>query len=129
MELTSHIYEAADLEAAVELCYQQKWTDGLPVVPPTRGAIERILEYLRRDPGEVIGTVAPRNGIATIEKIAINCTMAGCKPEYVPIVIAALEAVLEERFNLNGVQTTTHACAPLCIVSGPAVKTLGFNTK
>jgi hypothetical protein len=63
------------------------------------------------------------------KKIAINCVMAGCRPEYVPIVIAALEAMLEERFNLNGVQTTTHACAPLAMVSGPAVKTLGFNTQ
>jgi hypothetical protein len=129
MQLASRIYEAEDLEAAVEFCFQQRWTDGLPVVPPTRGAIERILAYLRRDPAEVVGIVPPRNGIATIEKIAINCAMAGCKPEYVPLVIAAVEAMLEERFNLNGVQTTTHACAPLCMVSGPAVKTLGFNTK
>ena len=129
MQLSSRIVEAADLEAAVEICYQQKWTDGLPVVPPTRGAIERILNYLKRDPGEVIGVVPPRSGVATIEKVAINCVMAGCKPEYVPIVIAAVEAVLEEGFNLNGVQTTTHACAPLCVVSGPGVKTLGFNTR
>ena len=129
MELSSRIVEAADLEAAVEICYQRKWTDGLPVVPPTRGAIERILTYLKRDPGELIGVVPPRNGMATIEKIAINCVMAGCKPEYVPIVIAAAEVVLEEGFNLNGVQTTTHACAPLCVVSGPAVKTLEFNTR
>src|SRR3990170_1732693 len=129
MQLTSRVFEAADIEASIEFCYQQNWTDGLPVVPPTRRAIERIIDYLQRDGNEVIGVVPPRNGIATIEKIAINCTMAGCKPEYVPIVIAALEAILEERFNLNGVQTTTHSCAPLCVVSGPAVKTLGFNTR
>jgi len=129
MHLASRIVEAQDLEAAVELCFQNKWTDGLPVVPPTRGAIERILAYLQRDPQEVVGIVPPRNGVATIEKIAINCAMAGCRPEYVPVVIAAVEAMLEERFNLNGVQTTTHACAPLAIVSGPAVKTLGFNTR
>ncbi len=129
MQLSSRIYHADDLEAAVEFCYQQKWTDGLPVIPPTRGAIERILAHVQRDPSEVVGVVVPRNGVATIEKIAINCAMAGCKPEYVPVVIAAVEAMLEERFNLNGVQTTTHACAPLCMISGPAVKTLGFNTK
>ena len=129
MQLASRIFEAADLEAAVELCFKNKWTDGLPVVPPTRGAIERILEHLKRDPQEVIGIVPPRSGIATIEKIAINSAMAGCKPEYVPIVVAAVEAMLQERFNLNGVQTTTHACAPLAMVSGPAVKTLGFNTR
>ena len=129
MELASRIFEASDLEAAVELCYAQNWTDGLPVVPPTRAPIERSVRHLGRDPGEVIGIVPPRNGVATIEKIAINCAMAGCRPEYVPVVIAAVEAMLEERFNLNGVQTTTHACAPLCIVSGSAVKALGFNTK
>jgi hypothetical protein len=129
MHLASRIHEAEDLEAAVELCYGQKWTDGLPVVPPTRAPIERIVQYLDRDPAEVVGVVPPRNGLATIEKIAINCAMAGCRPEYVPIVIAALEAMLEERFNLNGVQTTTHACAPLTMVSGPAVKALDFNTK
>lgn len=129
MQLTSRVFTAADMEAASEFCYQQKWTDGLPVVPPTRGAIERIIDYLQRDGNEVIGVVPPRNGIASVEKIAINCVMAGCKPEYVPLVIAAVEAILEERFNLNGVQTTTHACAPLCIVSGAAVKTLDFNTR
>src|SRR5688572_8642782 len=129
MQLASTIFEAADLEAAIELCFEKKWTDGLPVVPPTRGAIERILAYLKRDPQDVVGIVPPRNGVATIEKIAINCAMAGCRPEYVPIVLAAVEAMLEERFNLNGVQTTTHACAPLAMVSGPAVKKLGFNTR
>jgi hypothetical protein len=129
MLLTSRIIGADDLEQAVELCYRMKWTDGLPVVPPTRGAIEPILGHLGRDPQEVVGVVPPRNGIATIEKIAINSAMAGCRPEYVPIVIAAVEAMLEERFNLNGVQTTTHACAPLTMVSGPAVRALGFNTR
>ena len=129
MQLASQTFDTTDIESAVELCYQNKWTDGLPVVPPTRGAIERIIAHLKRAPDEVVGIVPPRNGVATIEKIAINCVMAGCRPEYVPVVIAAIEAMLEERFNLNGVQTTTHVCAPLCMVSGPAVRTLGFNTK
>ncbi len=129
MELMAKGFEAADLEAAVEFCYEQRWTDGLPVIPPTRGAVERIINYLQRDPQEVIGVIAPRDGVATIETIAINCVMAGCKPEYAPIVVAAIEALCEEQFNLNGVQTTTHGCAPLVMVSGPAVKQLGFNTK
>ena len=129
MQLESRDFEVADVESAVDFCYQHNWTDGLPVVPPTRGPIERIIGYLRRDPKEVVGIIPPRNGVATIEKIAINCVMAGCKPEYVPVVIAAIEAMLEERFNLNGVQTTTHSCAPLVMVSGPVVKRLGFNTR
>lgn len=129
MALAARPFQAKDIEEAVELCFQRGWTDGLPVVPPTRGAIERVLAYLGRDSKEVVGIIPPRNGVATVEKIAINCVMAGCRPEYVPVVIAAIEAMLEERFNLNGVQTTTHCCAPLVIVSGPAVKALGFNTK
>ena len=129
MDLASPVVEVADMESAIEYCFQQKWTDGLPVVPPTRAAIERTIAHLARDPQEVIGIIPPRDGIATIETIAINCVMAGCRPEYVPIVIAAVEAMIGERFNLNGVQTTTHGCAPLTIVSGPAVKRLAFNTK
>jgi hypothetical protein len=127
--LTAKTVEVADLEAAIEHCYERGWTDGLPVVPPTAPAIERILRYLRLDPQKVVGLIPPRNGIATIEKIAINCVMAGCKPEHVPIVIAALEAMLEPEFNLVGVQTTTNPCAPLVMVSGPVVRALGFNTK
>ena len=129
MQLASRTFETPDIDAAVEFCYARNWTDGLPVVPPTRPAIERMLAFLGRDPAELVGIVPPRNGMATIEKIVINCVMAGCRPEYAPIVIAAVAAMLEERFNLNGVQTTTHACAPLAVVSGPIVKRLGFNTK
>lgn len=129
MDLAATQFESTDIDAAVEFCYEQRWTDGLPVIPPTRGAVERIINHVKRDPNEVVGIIAPRDGVATIEAIAINCVMAGCKPEYVPIVIAVIEAICEEKFNLNGVQTTTHSCAPLVMVSGPAVKQLGFNTK
>ena len=129
LEFASKVFEVDDIEAAHDLCYERQWTDGLPVSPPTRGAIERILDYLKRDAKDTIGIIPPRNGVATIEKIAINCVMAGCKPEYVPIVIAAIEAMQQDRFNLNGVQTTTHSCAPLVMVSGPVVKQLGFNTR
>lgn len=123
------IVEAEDLEAAVELCYREGWTDGLPVIPATERPLRRIIDYLGMDPQQVIGIIAPRRGIATVEKIAINCVMAGCLPEYVPIVIAALQAMLRPEFNLEGVQTTTNPCAPLVMVSGPAVRELGFNTR
>ena len=129
VQLISDIHETADLESAVEYCYQQNWTDGLPVIPPTPKAVERILRYLQREPQDIIGIMPPRDGVVTIEAVAVNCVMAGCRPEYVPLVIAALEAILEERFNLNGVQTTTHSCAPLVMVSGPAVKAMKFNTR
>lgn len=123
------LVEVEDLDAAVELCYRERWTDGLPVVPATEPAVRRMLDYLGRDPGEELGIVPPRRGIATVEKVVVNCVMAGCLPQYVPVVLAALEAMLDPDFNLEGVQTTTNPCAPLVMVSGPAVQRLGFNTK
>ncbi len=109
------------------LVHDNGWSDGLPVAPPTEARVAAVLDYLKRDPEEVIGTVAPAYGVATIEQIAIQCVMAGCIPEHVPVVIAALQAMLEPSFNLHGVQATTNPCAPLTIVSGPIVSTLGFN--
>ncbi len=129
MRLTSRVFEVADMAAAIDFCYEKKWTDGLPVIPPTTDAVRRIIDHLKRDPSDIVGVIPPRDGLATIESIAINCVMAGCQPEYAPIVIAIVEAMLVDRFNLNGVQTTTHGGAPLAVVSGPAVKKLGFNTK
>jgi hypothetical protein len=125
--LTADRVEAADLESAIELCYERRWTDGLPVVPPTEGSVQKIINYLGEDPKRVVGIVPPRRGVATIEKIAINCVMAGCPPEHTPIVIAALEAMLEPAFNLEGVQATTNPCAPFVMVSGPAGRS--FNTQ
>lgn len=127
MELESPTYEAASIQEFIELAYQKGWTDGLPVFPPTREAIESIISYLGRSPKDVIGVVPPGSGVLTVEKLAINCAMAGCKPEYVPVVIAALEAMLEEEFNLNAVQCTTASATPITIVSGPVVKELGFR--
>jgi hypothetical protein len=112
---------------AIELCFERGWTDGLPVVPPTEARVRAMLGGTRREPGELIGVVPPRMGEATVEAVAINAVMAGCRPEYLPVVIAALEAMLEERFNLNGVQATTHSCAPLTIVNGPVVGRIGLN--
>ncbi|MBI2908321.1 MAG: hypothetical protein HYX92_11790 [Chloroflexi bacterium] len=129
MDLRAKRYDVVDPDAFLELAYEQRWTDGLPVAPPTEEKVTRILQYLKVDPQESLGTVAPRHGEATMEKIAINCAMAGCKLEYTPVVIAALKAMLEEPFNLNGVQCTTHSVTPLTIVSGPIVKELGFNSK
>jgi hypothetical protein len=127
MQLASTLHEVADLAEFIEMAYAQGWTDGLPVYPPTDDAVSAMIAYVKRDPGEVIGVVPPGEGIATIEKIAINAVMAGCKPDYMPIVIAAVEAMLDPRFELLRVQATTAGPAPLAIVSGPMVKQLGFN--
>lgn len=127
MELRAERVEAQDWDEAMEIVYQRGWTDGLPVVIPTETKVVKMLEGVGRSPLDVIGKIPPRNGIATLEKIAINCVMAGCLPEYLPVVVSAIQAMLDESFNLNGVQTTTHCVAPLCIVSGPVVKELAFN--
>lgn len=120
-------YEALDVGEFTEIAYREGWTDGLPVLPPTEKALGSILDYLQRRPDEVIGVLSPAEGIATVEKIAINCAMAGCKPEYVPVVIAAIQAMLEDEFEHMRVNCTTGGPAPAAIISGPIVKKLGFS--
>jgi hypothetical protein len=127
MPLSSRVHALDDLDAFIEMAYEQGWTDGLPVYPPTDNRVEAMIAYLGRDPAEIVGVMPPGEGVATIEKIAINAVMAGCKPEYMPIVVGAVEAMLDPRFELLRVQATTAGPAPLAIVSGPVVKQLGFN--
>lgn len=111
-----------------ESFYERGWTDGLPIVPPTEAAVAAMLAGTDRDRAELIGVLAPRQGQATIEKIAINAVMAGCLPAYLPVVIAAVEAVSQPEFNLDGVQATTHPVAPLIIVNGPLAGRLAINS-
>ena len=115
-----------DLDSWIELSYELRLTDGLPVLPPTREAVARLIEGSGLDPDTVVGPIPPRMGIATVETLAANAVMAGCRPEVLPIVVTAVEAMLEDRFNLRGVQCTTHSCWPLVIVSGPLVEELGM---
>lgn len=116
-----------DYEDLVERFYEERWTDGLPVVIPTPKLVDRMIDASGRDRFDVLGEIGPRGGIASIEAIAINAVMGGCKPEYMPVVLAALEAALAPEHNLTGVLCTTHGSAPLTIVNGPQVKRLGFN--
>lgn len=111
----------------IEACYQNGWTDGLPVVPPTPERVERMLSGTKRSPDELIAPLPPKWGKATVERIAINAVMAGCLPEYLPIVLAAVEAMIDERFNPHGVQVTTSHVAPMIIVNGPIRKELDIN--
>lgn len=123
----SNQIEAADDTDLIELCYQNGWTDGLPVVPPTPDRVEKMLAGTGRQPDELLALIPPKWGHATIERIAINAVMAGCKPEYMPVVIAAVEAITEEVFNLHGVQVTTADSTPLLIINGPIRKQLDIN--
>ena len=111
----------------IEEFYRKGWTDGLPVIPPTPDLIQRMVERCGRDPQEVLGPVPPRMGLATVETVAANAVMAGCRPDYFPVVLAVVEAALDARFNLNGLQATTHPAGPLVIISGPVVKDLDIN--
>jgi hypothetical protein len=122
------VVRARDTEAAVnELFYKRGWTDGLPIVAPSLGKVAQMLRYTDRSRYEVVGELDPLKGQATIEKIAINAVMAGCRPEYLPIVIAVVEALADPDFNLRGVQTTDENVTPLIIINGPIAKELDIN--
>jgi hypothetical protein len=116
-----------DVFAVSEYFYRRGCTDGLPVVPPTPEAVDRMLAWTDRPRDEVVARLAPRWGLATVEKIAVNAVMAGCRPEYLPVLIAAVEALAAEEFNLYGIQATTHPVAPLLIVNGPIARELELN--
>lgn len=103
------------------------WTDGLPIIPPTIERVERMLKATQRDRNEIIGLMPPFSLNATVEKIAINCVMAGCLPEYFELMITVVEALLDEEFNLYGVQATTNPIGPMVIVNGPIRHQLGIN--
>ena len=119
--------EIDETEDLIETCYENGWTDGLPVVPPTPERVERMLNGTDRDPNELIAAVPPKWGRATVEKVAINAVMAGCKPAYLPLILTAVEAVTAEQFNLHGVQVTTSHVGPMLIVNGPVRKQLEIN--
>ena len=110
-----------------ELFLRRGWSDGLPVVPPTVARVKQALAFTDRAPTDVLGEVEPLKGVATVEKVAANAVMAGCRPEYLPVVLAAVECVLEPDFNMRGVQTTDENVTPMLIVNGPVAGELGVN--
>jgi hypothetical protein len=112
-----------------EAMYERGWSDGLPLVPPTEERVLKMLDGTARDPQEVIGLIPPTLAPATVEKIAVNAVMAGCKPEYLPVVLAAVEAVLEEGFAMHGVLATTMFVGPVVVVNGPIRRRIGMNAK
>lgn len=121
------IADRLDFEDANEELYRLGMTDGLPVIPPSEHRVMRMLAGTRRDPAQSLGAMGPAYGQATIEKIAVNAVMAGCRPDYMPVLVAACEAMLEYEFNLYGINATTHPVAPMLIVNGPAVERLHIN--
>lgn len=128
VRFSSRPIEIAGSEDLMEACYERGWTDGLPVVPPTRERVLRMLAGTTRSADEVVGIVPPDLVPCTVEKVAINAVMAGCKPEYMPVVLAALEAALIDEFGMHGILCTTMFAGPLLIVNGPIAKAIGMNS-
>ena len=114
---------------AIERCYELGWTDGLPVVPPTEQRVKEFIERSGRPSDEVVGELPERRREITVDKVAANAVMAGCLPEYMPVVLAATEAMLEPIFNLVGPSSSMGGSAILSIVNGPIAKELNINSR
>src|SRR5262249_25784208 len=115
-------------EAVNDYFHEKQWTDGLPIVPPTAELISRFLATVASPADTVVGIIPPIMGRATVEKIAVNAAMAGCRPEYLPVVIAAVKAICHPNFNLLPIQATTNPVTPVIIVNGPIVEQLQLNS-
>ena len=126
--LASRRVDVADLEDEFEAMFDRGWTDGLPVVPPTEERVMRMLTGTTRAPSDVVAIVPPDLVEVTVEKIAINAVMAGCKPEYLPWVITAVEAVCNDTFNIHGVLATTMPVGPVIVCNGPGTRAIGMNS-
>jgi hypothetical protein len=120
--------ERASPDQINDYFYAQGWTDGLPIVPPRRERVDKMLAAVRQAPETVIGVIPPRMALATVEKIAINAVMAGCRPDYFPVVLAAVKAICRPEFNLLPMQATTNPVTPMIVVNGPVVKQLEINS-
>jgi thiol-disulfide isomerase/thioredoxin len=127
--LKSRRIEIGSDEDEHEAMHERGWSDGLPLVAPTEERVLKMLDGTARDPQEVVGIVPPLLATATVEKIAINAVMAGCKPEYLPVVLAAVEAVLDETFAMHGVLATTMFVGPVVIVNGTVRRRIGMNAR
>ena len=126
-KLTARRIELGDAEDVFEFMFERGLTDGLPVVPPTPERVLWMLTGTRRNPRDIVATVPPNLAPVTVEKIAVNAVMAGCRPEYLPVVIAALEAVCTDQFNIHGVMATTWGATPVIVVNGPIRYRLAMN--
>ncbi|MFT7646539.1 MAG: hypothetical protein ACI8Y4_001274 [Candidatus Poriferisodalaceae bacterium] len=124
----SRLVEFATLEDEFEAMFDRGWSDGLPIIPPTQARVAKMLAGTTRDPGEIVAVVPPSLIDCTVEKVAINAVMAGCKPEYLPVVLAAVEAACTDQFNMHGLLCTLWFSGPIVIVNGPIRREIGMNT-
>ena len=126
-KLTARRIELGEAEDVFEFMFERGLTDGLPVVPPTPERVMWMLTGTRRDPRDVVAIAPPNLTPVTVEKVAVNAVMAGCRPAYLPVVIAALEAVCTDEFNVHGIMSTTWGATPVMVVNGPIRHRLDMN--
>lgn len=126
--LAARRIEVADAEDVMEMMFARGWTDGLPVVPPTEERVMAMLDGTSRAPGEIVATIPPDLVDITVEKVAISAVMAGCKPEYLPWVLTAVEAACNDEYNMHGVLCTTMPVGPVIVCSGPGTRAIGMNS-
>ena len=127
MQFASRSYSADSISAVQELYHSNGWTDGLPIVPPTREAVQECLEWVMMPPDQLIG-IEPVRGLAiTAEKLAINAVMAGCLPMHFPVVVTAWTAMMQEEFLMHGATASTGGCAVLVIINGPIRLEIGAS--
>ncbi|MCJ7830455.1 MAG: hypothetical protein MUP74_03615 [Desulfobacterales bacterium] len=115
--------------ALIELYFEKGWTDGLPVVPPSAASVQAMLAAAGLEGGTLVGEVAVRNTRITAEKVAINAVMAGCLPQYMPVLTAAVKALCDPDFGYHGVATSTGGASVVVIVNGPVAGRLGINAR
>ena len=127
MKLTSAVHEVRDAAEANELFQSNGWTDGLPIVPPTAPRVREFLAAAGLEPADLIGIEPVRRRHIRAEKVAIAALMAGCLPEYMPVVVAIVKAMCEPQFGLHGCTASTGGSAPFVVVNGPITVALGFN--
>src|SRR4051794_38705367 len=125
--LASATYDVADASEANELFQRNGWTDGLPIVAPTESAVRAFLASARLLPADLVGVEPVRRRRITAEKLAIAAVMAGCLPEYMPVVVAVVKAMCEPPLGLHGVTASTGGSAPFVVVNGPVRTRLGMN--
>src|SRR5213594_460337 len=127
-QLLSQRYAVDDLAQAIELCFEKGWTDELPVVPPTAAQVRAMLDAAGLEPEHQVAFITNRQVAVTAEKVAINAVMAGCKPEYMPVVVAAIEGIADPRWSYHGPGTSTAGAGVLMIVNGPIARALDINS-
>ncbi len=127
-ELRARRVELGAQEDEIEAMYARGWSDGLPLVPPTPERVARMCAGTTRAPSDVVAVVPPDLVACTVEKVAVNAVLAGCRPEYLPVVLAAVEAACTDEFNIHGLLATTWFSGPLVVVNGPIARSIGMNS-